>query len=53
MVVIKVFPTGPFAHFGPLRLTEDVLALPGHLCAAAVADAPDPGDASASVSRCG
>jgi len=26
-----MFPTGPLAHFGPLRLTQDVLALPGRL----------------------
>lgn len=26
-----MFPTGPLAEFGPTRLTEDVLALPGHL----------------------
>ena len=26
-----MFLTGPFAHFGPLRLTQDVLALPGRL----------------------
>jgi hypothetical protein len=26
-----MFSTGPFAHFGPLRLTQDVLALPGRL----------------------
>jgi len=26
-----MFPTGPLAEFGTLRLTEDALALPGHL----------------------
>lgn len=26
-----MFPTGPLAHFGPLRLTQDVLSLPGRL----------------------
>jgi hypothetical protein len=26
-----MFPTGPLAHFGPLRLTKDVLTLPGRL----------------------
>lgn len=27
-----MFPSGPLAHFGPLRLSQDVLALPGRLC---------------------
>lgn len=26
-----MFPTGPYAHFGPLRLTQDILTLPGRL----------------------
>lgn len=26
-----MFPSDPFAHFGPLRLTQDVLTLPGRL----------------------
>lgn len=26
-----MFPTGAYAHFGPLRLTQDILALPGRL----------------------
>jgi hypothetical protein len=26
-----MFPTGPYANFGPLRLTQDILSLPGRL----------------------
>jgi hypothetical protein len=27
-----MFPTGPYANFGFLRFTQDILTLPGHLC---------------------